>query len=270
MTPPVRRPHVAGSFYPAKPEELENLVASYLEPHTPPIRARAVVLPHAGYVYSGKTAGEVIRRVEIPDVCFLIGPNHWGKGEPFAIFPEGIWQTPLGPVPIDQDFASGLLAASHDVVPDHQAHAEEHSLEVEVPFLRFRNPGVKIVPLVVGTLDVGRAREVALSWVPFLKSEPRFLIVASTDMNHYENDELTKKKDRYALEAIEALDEEALQRAVEQHRITMCGYVPVYMTILLTKAMGSKKATLVDYRTSADASGDASRVVGYAGFIINE
>ena len=210
-----------------------------------------------------------MRRVKVPETSFLIGPNHRAQGHPFALIPEGIWETPLGNVPIDRDFASGLLEASHDLTSNFDAHEKEHSLEVEVPFLQYRSPQVKIVPLIIGTLDVDRAHEVACSLVEFLKSRSRFLIVASTDMSHYESDEDTRQKDRYALQAIEALDEVGLRRAVERYRITMCGYVPVYMTILLAKALGVTKATLVDYRTSADTSGDYDRVVGYASFIIN-
>ena len=227
-----------------------------------------MILPHAGYIFSGKTAAEVIRRVEIPEVCFLIGPNHRGQGHPFALVSEGSWETPLGGTSIDRDFASGLLEACHDFRSDTQAHEEEHSLEVEIPFLQYQNPQVKIVPLIIGALDLEWSREVALSLIEFLRTRSRFLIVASTDMNHYESDEATRKKDRYALQAIEALDEESFSRAVKLYHITMCGFIPVYMTLIVAKALGATKTTLVDYRTSAEASGDYDRVVGYAGFII--
>lgn len=234
----------------------------------PSRQAKAIILPHAGYLYSGKTAGEVMRRTQIPETCFLIGPNHWGYGHPFAIVSAGSWETPLGAVEIDHNFASGLLEACHDLRKDDGAHEKEHSLEVEVPFLQYRNPQVKIVPLVIGTLDWDRSREVALALTEFLKTRRGVLIVASTDMNHYESDEATRKKDRYALQAIEALDPEGLRKAITHQRITMCGAVPVYMALFLIHALGGKKAHLVDYRTSADASGDYDRVVGYAGFII--
>lgn len=234
-----------------------------------PLRqAHAVIVPHAGYVYSGRTASEVLRRVKIPDVCFLLGPNHAGEGHPFALFPEGVWETPLGPIAIEREFASGLLEASHDLCADPGAHEREHSLEVETPFLQYRNPTVKIVPLLIGTLDLSWTQEVALSLTEFLKGRSGFLIVASTDMTHYESDEATRRKDRFALQAIESLDAEALARAVEFHRITMCGFVPVYLTLLLVRSLGAQKATLIDYRTSAEASGDYERVVGYAGFIV--
>lgn len=226
------------------------------------------MLPHAGYFYSAKTACEVLRRVEVPELCFLIGPNHEGRGHPFALASEGSWETPAGPVPLEQEFAQGLLKASSDLTADSKAHEMEHSLEVEIPLLQFRNPRVRIVPLVIGTLNLERTREVALSVLPFLKTRSEFLLVLSTDMSHYESDRATRKKDRYALEAIEALDEEKLAERVKTHRITMCGLAPVYFGLILAKALGARKGTLVDYRTSADASGDYERVVGYAGFII--
>lgn len=268
MIPPVRKPYVAGSFYPAQASELREFLATSLTPFSPLVQPKAVILPHAGYLYSGRTAAEVVRRVQIPDVCFLVGPNHGGEGHPFALFSEGGWETPLGVAPIERDFAGALLEASHDLSPDSEAHAREHSLEVEVPFLQHRHPEVKIVPLVIGSLNQDWVRRVALSLIETLKTQTRFLIVASTDMSHYESDEAVRKKDPYALRAIEALDEEGLAETVKRHRISMCGLMPVYFALILLKALGAKKATLIDYRTSAEASGDYDRVVGYAGFII--
>ena len=260
---------MAGAFYPAEPQALRRDLALSLGPLLSPTPAKGVILPHAGYVYSGRTAGGVLRRVQVPDTCFLVGPNHRGHGESFALSDAQAWETPLGRVAVDRDFTNGILIASHDLREDSLAHAEEHSLEVVVPFLQYRNPGVCIIPLLIGTLDLEQAREVGLSLVEYLRSQSRFLIVASTDMTHYESDEATRKKDAYALRAIEALDEEALAAAVKRHRITMCGFVPVYLSLILWKALGAQKATLVDYRTSAEASGDYDRVVGYAGFVVN-
>lgn len=260
---------MAGSFYPAETHKLKKLLSSLLLPFVPGRSVKAVILPHAGYIYSGRTVGKVIRQVNIPPTCFLIGPNHQGRGEPFAVYPEGRWATPLGQTPIDEEFASGLLEASHDLAPDLNAHQMEHALEVEVPFLQFRNREVRIVPLVIGTLNLLRVREAALSMTEYLKTRSSYLLVISTDMSHYDNDQATREKDRYALSAIEALDEEKLAEAVKRYGITMCGFAPVYLALILAKALGAQKATLVDYRTSADASGDYDRVVGYAGFIID-
>ena len=183
---------------------------------------------------------------------------------------EGAWATPLGRVPIQDDLAMALLRACPYLVTDERAHEFEHSLEVEVPFLQIKNPSCAIVPLVVATLDLKSAHEVATALGGVIARWPEpVLLIVSTDMNHYESDEVTRKKDRYALSAIENLDETALAKAVKEFNITMCGFVPVYMLLAMKHALGLKKAALVDYRTSGDATGDRDRVVGYAGFIFN-
>ena len=264
----IRKPAVAGTFYPSNLRELRQFLDEHLKPVPAPIPAKAVVLPHAGYIYSGVTASLVLSRVLVPETVFLIGPNHRGLGADFALFSKGEWQTPLGRVPIHEELAAKLLEASHDLQVDTQAHALEHSLEVEIPLLQFRNPALRIAPLIVGTLNIEAAREVALAAGDVLASlHDQPLTVISTDMSHYEPEEATRKKDRYALEAIQSLDAEALLRVVKDYRITMCGLVPVYMLLVMKEALGLQKATLVDYRTSAEATGDLERVVGYAGFI---
>jgi hypothetical protein len=264
-----REPSVAGTFYPESPQELQRFCNQVILPSTPLAEARAVILPHAGYIYSGETAGKVLSQVKIPEKIFLIGPNHRGYGSDFAVAAKGEWKTPLGRVPIDEDLASRFLEASHDLVHDEEAHRFEHSLEVEVPLLQTKNPGVKIVPLIVGTLDLEQAHSVAAACGELLSNQKEpVLIVTSTDMNHYENDRDTRIKDRFALDAIEHLDAEALAKAIAKYNITMCGFVPVYMLLVMSRQMGIKKATLVDYRTSANVSGDYDRVVGYAGFIL--
>lgn len=268
MTVPVRKPYVAGSFYPADSSALKEFLTASLKPISSLSHAKAVILPHAGYEYSGKTTAEVLKRTAVPSHCFLIGPNHRGAGYPFALFPEGSWETPLGPVPVDREFTSGLLESSHDLRADLFAHEREHSLEVIIPFLQFRNPAVKIAPLVIGTLDLDWSRQAAFSLLEFLKTYSNFLIVVSTDMSHYETEDTARRKDQHALRAIETLDEEKLVQVVENHQITMCGFVPVFLSLILVKGLGARKASLVDYRTSAEANGDKRRVVGYAGFII--
>ena len=227
-----------------------------------------MILPHAGYVYSGETACRTLSRVRVPEKNFLIGPNHRGIGSEFAVFPEGKWETPLGPVLLDAGLGAAMCGASHHLHADEEAHFREHSLEVLVPFLQTKNPSLKILPLLVGTLDFGAAREVALACGEVLAAHPeRVLVVISNDMSHYGTDKATRKKDAYALRAIENLDAEALVKAVREHDVTMCGIVPVYMLLVMQERLGIKKATLVDYRTSEDATGDRDRVVGYAGFI---
>ncbi len=264
----IRNPCAAGSFYPSSREELFQFCRTYLETSSKQVHAKAVILPHAGYVYSGQTACRVLSRVAVPEKNILIGPNHKRSGSDFALFCRGEWQTPLGKAPVAGDLAMSLLEASHDLRNDEQAHGSEHSLEVLIPFLQFKNPAAQIAPLIVGTLDLGLAREAALAIGTMLAvRKERFLAVISNDMSHYESDEATRRKDRYALDAIENLDEEALVKAVKKYRVTMCGFVPVYMLLVMKEALGIKSATLVDYTTSADATGDTERVVGYAGFI---
>lgn len=263
----IRQPHVAGTFYPSDPAELRDFCVTHLPSHKPGITAKAVILPHAGYVYSGKTAAKVLSRVHVPDRVFLLGPNHFGQGSPFALAARGSWKTPLGQVPIDESLAQSLRSQAPDVEADDTAHLFEHSLEVEVPFLQVLNPSVRLVPMVVGTLDLLMARQVAMDCGRFLNGAGDVLTVISTDMNHYEPDAPTRLKDRFALDAILNLDEEALIKVVREHRITMCGLVPVYMLLVMKSLLGIRKATLVDYCTSADATGETDRVVGYAGFI---
>ena len=264
----VRTPHVAGTFYPADPSDLESFGKTHLHTESPAAAARAVILPHAGYVYSGKTACRVLSRVRVPEIVFLIGPNHWAVGSEFALMPSGEWETPIGNVPVDGRLAKEFLSASNLLEADPEAHRSEHSLEVEVPLLKMKNPRIRIIPLIVGTLDLKSAQSAALAIGERLAAEhPMPLVVISTDMNHYESDAATRKKDRYDLDAILELDAEKLARVVSGQRITMCGFVPVYMLLVMKEALGITKADLVDYTTSAEASGDVSRVVGYAGFI---
>ncbi len=263
----IRRPHVAGSFYPSNPPELRQYCDKRLDPSFTGQTAKAVILPHAGYVYSGDTACMVLSKVKVPDTVFLLGPNHFGQGSQFALYPEGEWETPLGKVPVSTEAAS-FLKVSPQVQADPSAHSAEHSLEVLLPLLQTRNASVSVIPFIIGTLDLYAAHAMALKIGGVLKSSAREILVAvSTDMNHYESEAATRVKDRYALDAILALDEKALVNAVGQHRISMCGFVPVCMLLAMKDLLGITKATLVDYRTSADASNDTSRVIGYAGFI---
>ncbi len=264
----IRKPAVAGTFYPSDSSELRKFSETYLRFAANPRAAKAVILPHAGYIYSGETACRTLSPIRVPQKNFLIGPNHRGIGSDFSLFPKGEWETPLGSVAVDEELAAAMLEASHDLRVDEAAHRTEHSLEVLVPLLQTKNPALTMVPLLVGTLNLEDAHELALVLGEILasRSEP-ILVVVSNDMSHYEDEVATREKDRYALRAIENLDAEGLKRVVREHRITMCGYVPVYMLLIMSEALGIKKATLVDYRTSADATGDRGRVVGYAGFI---
>ena len=176
----IRNPYVAGSFYPSNREELLHFCKAHLETSTDSVSAKAVILLHAGYIYSGRTACRTLSPISVPEKNILIGPNHKGFGSDFAVFCRGEWLTPLGRVPVASDLAAQLLECSHDLRKDEQAHGLEHSLEVLIPFLQFKNSSIQIVPLIVGSLDLNRAREVALAIgeVLSVKNE-RFLLVIS-------------------------------------------------------------------------------------------
>jgi AmmeMemoRadiSam system protein B len=231
--------------------------------------ALACVVPHAGYLYSGPVAGAVYRQLEVPPVAIILGPNHAGIGLPLAILSEGEWETPLGTVAIDSETARALREACPALEEDALAHRRENSLAVQLPFLQHLREDIRIVPI---TLSVGdfepleRLGEALASVVA--KTEPRALLVASTDMNHYESEAVGKVKDRKALDAIEALEADRLYRTVRREGISMCGYEPTTATLIAARQLGAQTAELVRYGNSGDVTGDRSSVVGYAGLII--
>lgn len=264
----IRTPHVAGLFYPAESGELKQFLSQTLGPLSSPQKVKAIMVPHAGYVYSGATAARVFARVKIPATVLMLGPNHTGFGRPFSIMTKGFWQTPLGKVPIDESLANELLEGSDYFEVNESAHAREHSLEVEVPFLQHLNPAVKIVPVAIHTDDFQALREAAEQAVRILGNRD-VLILASSDMTHYESVKQAEVKDRLALEAILALDENRLKREVELHDISMCGFYPMYMTLIMSKQLGATKAELIEYTHSGIVSRDYDHVVGYAGVVIS-
>lgn len=234
--------------------------------------AIACVLPHAGYLYSGMVAGAALSRIVVKDEVILLGPNHTGQGEQFSIMTEGVWETPLGEVPVAAELARRIAASSRYLADDTAAHEEEHSLEVELPFLQFCNPGVSIVPITVAPGELSILRDIGRGIAESVKAlgkEGAVLLAASSDMTHYEPEAEARKKDKEAIEAILALDEEKLIRVVNKHSISMCGYIPVAIMLSAAKLLGARKGTLAEYRTSGDVTGDRESVVGYAGIVID-
>jgi AmmeMemoRadiSam system protein B len=267
----VRHPAVAGRFYPLDPAELREDVSDFLaqiESQTP-VRAVGCIVPHAGYIYSGHVAGAVFSAVEIPELCLVLCPNHTGMGRPLAIVSEGAWRTPLGDVPIDSAFATALKAHCSLLQEDSAAHRSEHAIEVELPFLQMLQPGLRFVPIALGTrqfeilAQLGEAVATAI-----MEQKSRALIVASSDMNHYESDAITRVKDQSAIEAILALDARALYDVVTTQHISMCGFGPAVAMLIAARELGASMAELVKYATSGDISGDRNLVVGYAGVIV--
>lgn len=234
--------------------------------------AIGLVSPHAGYVYSGRVAGAGYAAVEVPPTAVVLSPSHTGAGAPLALWPEGAWSTPLGEVPVDEELAGALLAAGTDLQADTLAHGREHSLELQLPFLQVRRPDVRIVPICIGTHDIGSLErlgaalaEVASSRGATGAGEARdVLIVASSDMTHYEPADQARAKDRLAIERMEALDPEGLFETVTRHRISMCGVAPATAMLFAARRLGASRGELVAYGDSGEVTGDSSEVVGYA------
>ncbi|WP_028318993.1 AmmeMemoRadiSam system protein B [Desulfobulbus elongatus] len=266
-----RVPAVADRFYPGDPEHLraamKMLVPTVAEDEKQP--AMAVVMPHAGYIYSGATAGMTIGRVRVPETVLILGPNHHGRGAALALGTDD-WRMPLGTVAIDRELAAAILRHSARIVEDSAAHVPEHSLEVQVPFLQQVRPGLRIVPLVVSQVPYDFCQAVALELATAIREFGRpVLIVASTDMSHYESRSQAAKKDGMAIERILALDPQGLYATVLGNRISMCGVIPTTIALLVALELGATQAELVRYTDSGEASGDVSQVVGYAGLIIS-
>jgi AmmeMemoRadiSam system protein B len=264
----VREPAVAGMFYPANARTLEAELGA-LMPLRPAAPAHAVVVPHAGWMYSGAVAGETYAQVTTPRLAVLLGPNHTGLGAPGAVVAGGAWRYPGGSVPVARDLAAALLAASDVLEDDVRAHVREHALEVQLPFLHRRRPDLEIVPITLGRIDSTFCRAVGEAVGRVVSGWPEpVLVVDSTDLNHYESQAVSNRKDRLAIDAILALDAEALGRTVHAHQISMCGIAPTQALLWAAPALGIRTARLVRYQTSGDVSGDLARVVGYAGIVL--
>lgn len=263
-----RSPSVAGSFYPGRAEALRRAVDEAV-PRVPRERALAVVVPHAGYEYSGKVAGAAYARVEVPRDVVLLCFNHRGEGRDFAVWREGVWITPLGPAPVNTELATAIKDAFLPADFDETGHLGEHSGEVQVPFLQRLRPDVRIVPVALSVgLDARSFEQLRAFGRALAGVRGEFLVVASTDLNHYEDQKTTIAKDEAAIGAIERLDEEALRDAIADRKISMCGYAPTIAAIVYAKQRGAARARTLLHATSGDVSGDYDRVVGYVGMLI--
>jgi AmmeMemoRadiSam system protein B len=283
MTPAVRTPAVAGRFYPGRAEDLLREVREFTSPSKTPIETGRIdaigcVAPHAGYIYCGGVAGAVYSRLKIPERCVILCPNHTGKGRPLAIMANTTWQTPLGEVAADADMAARLLRRFPALQEDSAAHRAEHAIEVQLPFLQASRPELKIVPIAIGTSDFDVLRGLGETLADVIadhheedqkaERQAKVLIIASSDMNHYESDTITRIKDHKAIERVLALDARGLWEVVLNEDISMCGFGPTVVMLTAAKLLGATSATLVKYATSGDVSGDYESVVGYAGIIV--
>jgi MEMO1 family protein len=266
-----RKAAVAGSFYPGNEAELRRMVGRLVEPKAAKVKALAVISPHAGFVYSGQVAGAVFSSVELPETVVILAPRHGEMRNIFALLSEGQWETPLGSIPIASELAEAIQKESGGLVKtDAAAHAQEHSLEVQLPFIQFLHPRFSLVPINISYLasfndleELGRAMAAGI-----LAFGGEVLIVASTDMSHYVSREVAREKDFLAIRKILDLDPRGLFDVVRSEDISMCGFQPVTAALVSALALGAKKAELVRYADSGDATGDDREVVGYAGLRI--
>jgi len=269
----IRSPAVSGTFYPSDQRELAAVIDVYAPPHAEKgaekLSALGCVVPHAGYMYSGHVAGAVYSSLQIPSRCILLGPRHFPRGQPMAILTEGSWQTPFGEAPIDSELASKLAHAFPLLREDPIAHEREHSLEVQIPFLQRLVPDFRFVPVVLASdrFDALEQLGQAVAQVVSAQADP-VLVIASSDMNHYESDAITREKDRKAIDRILGLDPRGLYDTVRKEGITMCGYAATVAMLVAMIQLGAKEAKLVCYATSGDVTGDRNEVVGYAGITI--
>jgi AmmeMemoRadiSam system protein B len=264
-----RMPVVAGQFYPGTAAGLSSALEGLTREVEEKLPAIAVVVPHAGYVYSGAVAGEVFSSVRIPGSTVIFCPNHTGVGEAAAILSRGAWRMPWGDAPVDGELAGRLTAACPLLREDPKAHAREHSLEVQLPFLHRFRPDFRFVPVALGHLSLEACRvlgEAAADAIGKAPEQP--LLVASSDMSHYVPDAVARKKDRMAIDRMLALDPEGLYGTVRSERISMCGVIPAVVVLFAACRLGATRAHLLKYATSGDISRDFDQVVGYAGLAV--
>lgn len=265
----IRHAAVAGRFYPSNKETLLHEVKSFLRGESNPRKGLGCVVPHAGYMYSGHVAGAVYANLDLPDRFVILCPNHTGVGAPLSIMSEGQWETPLGRVSIDQELARKIIRACPLLNEDETAHRAEHSLEVQLPFLQHLRSGFSFVPIAVGTGSYPPLERLGLAMAKALQEfgEP-VMIVASSDMNHYESDSITREKDQRAIGRVLALDPRGLFDVIKKEHVTMCGYGPTIAMLTAARQLGATQAELVKYATSGDITGDRGAVVGYAGMVV--
>jgi len=270
---PDRHPAVAGRFYTSEPTRLRREVESYLGSTREGIIPLMVMLPHAGYMFCGSIIGETLSKVRLPQSVFLLGPNHSGRGRPLSVWPDGKWFTPLGAVEVDTELAAHCLSAKAGFEANLDAHATEHSLEVLLPFLQCHTPGIRVVPVAVALNNLEELRTAGEGLARCIRKEGeagrQVALVVSSDMNHFDNQERTVQKDTKALTPLLELLPEELFNTVRTERISMCGVCPATLALFASKELNAREAKLVAYGTSAAASGDTDRVVGYAGAYVH-
>jgi hypothetical protein len=265
----LRLPAVAGRFYPNNLVELTSAVTEYVKPQPPLEHVKACLVPHAGYTYSGSVAGAVFSRIALPKKIVILGVRHFPRGESIAVISSGAWRTPLGDAPIDETLATALRKECPFLREDPVAHSAEHSIEVQLPFLQVFSPGFSFVPVALGTVRYDDLIAVGEALARVLAANPGVLLMTTSDLNHYENDAITRLKDQKAIDQILALNPRGLYDVCGKEEISMCGLGPTVAMLTALRALSAQRAELMRYATSADVSGDTTSVVGYAGLIFS-
>lgn len=266
----IREPVVSGQFYPQEASELKRTIEGFKPRDCAKGSAYGLILPHAGYVYSGRVAVSTVSKIIPKKRIIILGPNHTGYGEDFGMYPEGSWKIPSANLPIDSKLAQKILEAGTEITPDTLAHKFEHSIEVELPILYYFFGDFSFVPIVCNVATLATYEKVATQIFSAVKAvKEEILFIASSDMTHYEPDGAARRKDRAALTHIINLDADGLVKTVKKENISMCGIAPVAVLLLLMKKIGATKANVSLYETSADSGADANSVVGYAGVVIS-
>jgi AmmeMemoRadiSam system protein B len=266
----LRQPVVAGRFYPGGEESLRAEVLGFIGPDRGTEQAIGAVMPHAGYMYSGSIAGRTAAAIPIPRDVIILGPNHTGRGPAVSVFPGGSWRMPFGDIPVNAPLSEKLLDLCELAMPDEMAHLSEHSIEVQLPFLYYGgNRDLRIVPIVLSMLAKDECRLVGKALAEILTGHHEsILMVASSDMTHYESRESARAKDSDAIARILDLDPDGLLEVVHSRRISMCGVIPTAVMLYAALGLGAREAKLVRYGTSGEVSGDYEQVVGYAGIVV--
>jgi AmmeMemoRadiSam system protein B len=266
----IRKPAVAGQFYPGSEQSLKEEIKRCLDPNLPRKDAVAIVSPHAGYIYSGKVAGAVYSSVKLPKVFVILCPNHTGAGAEGAIMSETGWETPLGVATINKKLALSILGKSPHLEEDYLAHLQEHSLEIQLPFIQYLVPDFTFVPICLGFNQLSMLKEVGSAIAQAIAEyDDKVLLISSTDMTHFEDQSSAERKDRMAIDKIIALDPDGLHKTVMENHITMCGVAATVAVLQAAKELGAKEAKLIKYSTSGVVNRDFSSVVGYAGLVIS-
>ena len=256
---------VAGMFYPRDPNHLEQLLTRFFNSATVAggIDARGIVVPHAGYIYSGAVAAQAYAAIppSFSGTFIVIGPSHRGFLTAASAVP---WETPLGVVDTDAGFVSAL-----GIDIDEPAHATEHSLEVQMPFTKYRFPRARIAPIMMGDQDESSAMNLAQAIVDTAKSERREIrIVASSDFSHYIPEKVARDQDLHAIEALKTLDSREFYKRIVTRKVSACGFGPIMAMTEACRAMGANEGRLLSYSTSGDVTGDRNEVVGYAAIAV--